>query len=298
RGDGETGHGGPEFRGDEEQAHLEAHALLHRADDVQGQGPAVLHPARAGGRRQRADRRVPLPRIPAGRGRTTGLPHHASDALGRRRPSRHPPDRPVDDAAPSAARVPAAALHAPDRHPGRSEEEAEEEIVRTAMAQTGAGQKPDTTFYRTQQGVGFNARVEPVWHTYSQIETSLGFFDRRRERKKVEHVLDSIQSAIVGQKGNPAGWDKTTGDCVAHLRVAKMGLVKELKNWLKVHTDGTAEANWPHLHVLRDRPCLMVPVPFTRPFPADPGGGEEPIPVASSVSVRDELAAINKRFRI
>jgi hypothetical protein len=166
------------------------------------------------------------------------------------------------------------------------------------MVQTGAGRKPETTFYRTQQGVGFNARVEPVWHTFSQIEASLGFFDRRRERKKVEHVLDSIQSSIVGQKGNPAGWDKTTGDCVAHLRVAKMGLVKELKNWLKIHTDGAAEAKWPHLHVLRDRPCLMVPVPFARPFPADAGGGEEPIPVASSVSVREELAAINKSFRI
>ena len=51
------------------------------------------------------------------------------------------------------------------------------------MAQPGAGSKPETTFYRTQQGVGFNARVEPVWHTFSQIEATLGFFDRRRERR-------------------------------------------------------------------------------------------------------------------
>ena len=166
------------------------------------------------------------------------------------------------------------------------------------MAQTGAGQKPDTTFYRTQQGVGFNARVEPVWHTYGQIETSLGFFDRRRERKKVEHVLDSIQSKIVGQKGNPSGWEKTPGDCICHLRVAKMGLVKELKTWLKIHSDGTAEAKWPHLHVLRDRPCMMVPVPFTRPFPAETAGGDEPIPIASSVAVREELIAVNKMFKI
>lgn len=165
------------------------------------------------------------------------------------------------------------------------------------MAPPGAGQKPDTTFYRTQQGVGFNARVEPVWHTFSQMEASLGFFDRRRERKKVEQVLDSIQSSIVGQKGNPSGWDKTPGDCVCHLKVAKMGLVKELKNWLKVGLDGTAEAKWPHLHILRDRPCLMVPVPFALPFQAQTGG-DEPIPVASSVNVHEELAAINKKFRI
>jgi len=166
------------------------------------------------------------------------------------------------------------------------------------MATSGAAPKPETTFYRTQQGVGFNARVEPVWHTFSQMEASLGFFDRRRERKKVEHVIDAVNSTIVGQKGNPAGWDKVPGECVCHLRVAKMGLVKELKNWLKIGLDGTAEAKWPHLHVLRDRPCLMVPVPFTRPLSADPGGGEELLPVASAAGVREELAAINKRFRI
>jgi hypothetical protein len=166
------------------------------------------------------------------------------------------------------------------------------------MATSGAGPKPETTFYRTQAGVGFNARVEPVWHTFSQLEASLGFFERRRERKKVEHVIDSVNSAIVGQKGNPSAWDKTPGECVSHLRVAKMGLVKELKNWLKVGMDGTAESRWPHLHALRDRPCMLVPVPFTRPISADPGGGEEPLPVASAQGVREELTAINKRYRI
>lgn len=166
------------------------------------------------------------------------------------------------------------------------------------MAQPGTGEKPDTTFYRTQQGVGFDARVEPVWHTFNRMEASLGFFDRRRERKKVEHVLGSVNTAIVGQKGNPGGWEKTPGDRVCHLRVAKMGLVKEFKNWLKIGLDGAAEARWPHLHVLRDRPCMMIPVRFTRPVFADPGGGEELLPVASAPGVRDELAAINKEFRI
>lgn len=168
------------------------------------------------------------------------------------------------------------------------------------MAQpgAGAGPKPETTFYRTQQGVGFNARVEPVWHTFTQLEPTLGFFERRRERKKVDHVVEVINTTIVGQKANPGGWEKASGDCVCHLRVAKMGLVKELKNWLKVGLDGQAEARWPHLHALRDRPCMMVPVPFARPFPADPGGGEEALPVASAPGIRAELAAVNKHFRI
>ena len=166
------------------------------------------------------------------------------------------------------------------------------------MAQPGAGQKPETTFYRAQQGMGFNARVEPVWHTFTQMEASLGFFDRRRERKKVERVLEAIKASIVGQKGTPGPWDQTSGDCVCHLKVAKMGLVRELKTWLKIGLDGTAEARWPHLHALRDRPCLLVPVPFPKPLVADPGGGEEALPVASAPGLREELAQVNAKFRI
>src|SRR5579862_1309088 len=103
------------------------------------------------------------------------------------------------------------------------------------MAQPGAaGSKPETTFYRSRQHAGFDARVEPVWHTYSQIEAGLGFFDRRRERKKVEKVVEAVSAAIVGQKGDPEAWERASGDCACHLRVAKMGLVRELKTWLKI----------------------------------------------------------------
>jgi hypothetical protein len=166
------------------------------------------------------------------------------------------------------------------------------------MGEAGAVPKPKTTFYRTQQGVGFNVRVEPLWRTYQELAPGLGFWEKRRERKKVERVVTAVNRAIVGQKGNPAGWDQSEGGCVSHLRVAKMGLVRELKTWLKVGMDGAAEKLWPHLHALRDRPCMMVPVPFARPMPVDPGGGEEPVPIASSLGVREELAAVNQQFRI
>jgi hypothetical protein len=39
-------------------------------------------------------------------------------------------------------------------------------------------------------------------------------------------------------------------------------------------------------------------VPFTRPFTAEAAGGEEGIPVASATRVGEELAAINKKFKI
>lgn len=167
------------------------------------------------------------------------------------------------------------------------------------MAQPGGvGSQPETTFYRSRQHSGFDARVEPVWHTFSKIEAGLGFFDRRRERKKVEKVVEAVNTSIVGQKGDPADWDKAGGDCAAHLRVAKMGLVRELKTWLKIGLDGKAESLWPHLHTLRDRPCLLVPARFAVPFSADPASGEEALPVASSPWVLEELSQINKKFRI
>jgi hypothetical protein len=43
---------------------------------------------------------------------------------------------------------------------------------------------------------------------------------------------------------------------------------------------------------------MLVPVIFPAPVLAEPGGGEEAIPVASSVRVRAELGEINDLFRI
>ena len=166
------------------------------------------------------------------------------------------------------------------------------------MPQPGAGPKPDTTFYRTQRGSGFDARIEPIWLTYTKLESSLGFFERRRERKKVERVLDVLNAALVGQKANPAGWADAKGECVCHLKVAKMGLIKELKTWLKLGTDGQAEARWPHLHALKDRPCLLIPVSFAKPVFVESSGGEDPLPVASAPQLREELAQVNEQFRV
>jgi hypothetical protein len=76
-----------------------------------------------------------------------------------------------------------------------------------------------------------------------------------------------------------------------------MGLVKELKNWLKVGMDGNAEAagrtSTRCATALHDGPRSVHP-----PDLRGPGGGEEPLPVASALGVREELAAINKRYRI
>lgn len=166
------------------------------------------------------------------------------------------------------------------------------------MAEQGAGKTQDTTLRRIVGGTGFNARVESFWNTFGKIESTLGFFDRLRQRGRLKRIVKSINSQVVGQKGAPDGWEKQAGECVCNLKVAKMGLVKELKNWVKAGVEGDAVAMWPHLNALRDRPCLLVPVRFARPLSVDPGGGEEAIPVASSLRLQEELAEINREFRI
>lgn len=166
------------------------------------------------------------------------------------------------------------------------------------MADEGAGKVQDTTLRRIAGGAGFNARVEPFWNTFAKIESRLGFFERRRERGRLERILKSVRRKIVAQKGDPGGWSDQTGDCVCNLRVAKMGLVRELKSWLKNGSEGDPPAMWPHLHLLRDRPCMVVPVPFATPFSVEPGSDEEAIPVVSADRLKSELAEINAAFRI
>jgi len=166
------------------------------------------------------------------------------------------------------------------------------------MAEQGAEKVQDTTLRRIAGGTGFNARIESYWNTFSKVESRFGFFERRRERGRLKRIVKSINSQVVGQKFAPDGWDKQAGDCVCNLKVAKMGLVKELKTWLKNGLDEDPAPQWPHLHALRDRPCLLIPVKFAQPLQVDPGGGEEAVPVGSSPALQQELAEINRRFRI
>ena len=165
------------------------------------------------------------------------------------------------------------------------------------MAQEGAGKIKDTTLRRIAGGAGFNARVESFRFTFSSLESKMGFFERRRERSRLDRIVKSINKQIRRQKADPGPWDTLPGGCVCNLRVAKMGLVRELKTWLSTGRE-TAPTDWPHLHALRDRPCMLVPVAFPAPVSADPGGGEEPIPVASAIRGRAELGEIDELFRI
>ncbi len=156
----------------------------------------------------------------------------------------------------------------------------------------------DVTLRRVGRDVGFNARVEPLWHTYRRMEPRWGFFDRRRERKRLERIVEAVNAGIRAGGSELVAWDGAQGECVCNLRVARMGLVREFKNYAALAADGKGAEAWPHLFALRDRPCLLLPADFPKPLTVDPGGDEEPFPVSSSARARAELAEVNRRLRI
>lgn len=142
--------------------------------------------------------------------------------------------------------------------------------------------------------LGFDGRVEPMWLSYAERRPRMGFLERWREKRRLGRIVGAIGRAA----GAPEGWDRAPGGCACNLKVARMGLIKEFKNLVQGVVDAETLKGWPHYQVVRDRPCYLVPLDFAQPVKVDPGGGEEPIPVASAVRVRAELAGINERLRI
>jgi hypothetical protein len=156
----------------------------------------------------------------------------------------------------------------------------------------------DSALYRIATDVGFNARVEPLWGTYRRLEPGMGFFEKRRERRRLRRIVESVNAGVRAGGAAVPAWDDRSGDCVCNLRVAKIGLLREFKNYLLDRGGTDAPGRWPHVFALRDRPCLLVPVVFPLPVTVEPGGKEEPFPAASSIRARQELKEIDERLRI
>ena len=146
----------------------------------------------------------------------------------------------------------------------------------------------------TSAVLGFDARVEPMWLSYAERRSKMGFLERWREKRRLGRIVGAIRRAA----GAPEGWDREPGACACNLKVARMGLIKEFKNYVQGAVGADTLKGWPHYQVLRDRPCYLVPLDFAQPVKVDPGGGEEPIPVASAPRLKAELAGLNERLRI
>lgn len=156
----------------------------------------------------------------------------------------------------------------------------------------------DSALYRIADDVGFNARVEPMWYTFTRLESRRGFLERWREKRRMRRLISGINAGLKGQGVPGGGWEDRTGSCVCNLRVAKTGLMGEFRNYLRNSLDSEAVKGWPHLMAVRDRACYMIPHDFAKPMAVSPGSGEDTLPVVSAAAVLRELAEVNRRLRI
>ena len=143
----------------------------------------------------------------------------------------------------------------------------------------------------------FEVRVEPIWLAYREREPGLGFFERRRARRRVREIVRSANDWLTATRVDPGNWHRPDGERVAHLRVARMGLVRLLKRHVEAVAEPGALGACPHLAALRDRGCLVLPPDFRLPFPLSRGREERPLWVLSAPRLRAELTRLKDVLR-
>lgn len=147
-------------------------------------------------------------------------------------------------------------------------------------------------------GSRFEVRVEPIWLEFREREASLKFLERRRARRRIEGIVRSANDWLSTTRVDPGNWHREEGERVAHLRVARMGLIRLLQNYVESAAEpGTLGAS-PHLAALRDRNCLILPPDFRVPFPLSPAKKERPLFVLSAPRLRAEFTRLKDVLRV
>lgn len=165
---------------------------------------------------------------------------------------------------------------------------------------SGTGGAPrNSVLYRIDRMVGFNARIEPYWKAFDELAPQMGFFEKIKRKGKTRKTVGSIDDALKAMGVSPDGWDGGSGECVCNLRVAKMGLVAELKRLARNVHEGDAAAKWPHLMTLRDAGAMVVPRDFTRPITVNLGRRrEDSMVVISASGLKADLKSLDARLRV
>lgn len=140
----------------------------------------------------------------------------------------------------------------------------------------------------------FEVRVEPLCLEYREWESGLGFFERRRAPRRGRGIVRSANDWLSATRVDPGDRGRQEGGCVAHLRAARMGLIRLLKRYVEARTSPGALGECPHLEALRDRGCLILPPDLWLPFPLSPGKKERPLWVLSAPRLRAELVRFKK----
>ena len=108
--------------------------------------------------------------------------------------------------------------------------------------------------------------------------------------------LAAVREGLKKQKADDRTWLKAKGACVCNLRVARMGILADVREFAKTRPDGAKR--FPHVLKTREFNAAAVPVPFDRPFTIPPApGGKDPLVVVSAPRIAEELAELETTLR-
>lgn len=162
---------------------------------------------------------------------------------------------------------------------------------------TAAKPSDDSTLFRTASNVGFNARVEPMLHALECLRPKLGFFEYRRRRKKLQGLVEGIDGQLARQGAGGMAWASAAGGCVCNLRVARLGLLNDLRKFAAREAGPDGADRFPHLIRHRDRNAYYLPVRFSQPFTLEPEPGDT-VPIGSVPVLAEEMAELNRQLRV
>lgn len=163
---------------------------------------------------------------------------------------------------------------------------------------TGPSAPPETTLFRTSPAVGFNARVEPIRHTLERLEPSMGWFRRWREKRKLNRFITEVKLRLPVSTPSGPPWDERQGACVCNMRIAKLGVLSDLRHYASQLVGENPDLNLSHVIHHRDRDAYYIPVDFPLPMAVQDPSSRDHIPVGSSLRLLAELDEINTFIQV
>lgn len=155
-------------------------------------------------------------------------------------------------------------------------------------------EEKDTT-YRLVRTATFNGRVEPVWMHFSKTKDQRGMIGSFFEKRRVKALIQSIHDNLAAQRADGGtNWDREDGECVANMKVDKMGFLQELRNTVSRRVPSSQLSRVSHFTGVREWNAFYVPVDFSTPFDVPGATAKEVIPVGSSVRLLEELKLIGQ----
>jgi hypothetical protein len=149
--------------------------------------------------------------------------------------------------------------------------------------------KGATSIYRMTRSGGFDGRVMPIWHDVTAFAGKMGLLERYREKKKIRSIVDQVNRTLESHGTDPGDWHRGEGEVVVHLHVERIGLLEELRQFVREEMPARAR-EMAHLMSSREKGALFIPVEFARPMLVRTGAQD--IPVGSTPALLRELDMI------